>query len=66
MIQLSVLTGMEVKVTKQTPQIYLSHGTYKLVLISHYLLELIQHPVAGHGLTGTKLDGHQLVNLDLI
>jgi hypothetical protein len=66
MIQRFVLTGMDLKVTKQTPQIYLSHGTYKLVLIFHYLLEPIQQPVAGHGLTGTKQDGHQLANLDLI
>jgi len=66
MIQRFVLTGMDLRVTKQMRQLYLSLGIYKLALIFHYLLELTQQPVAGHGLTGIKQDGHQLVNLDSI
>jgi len=66
MIQRFVLTGMDLRVTKQMRQLYLSLGIYKLALIFHYLLELTQQPAAGHGLTGIKQDGHQLVNLDSI
>jgi len=66
MIQNIVLIGMVLKEINLMLLIYLSPGIYKLVLIFHYLLELTQQLVAGHGPTGIKLDGLLLANLDLI
>jgi len=57
---------MDPSVTKPMLQNYLSHGTYKLASIFHFLSELTQHLVAGHGPTGIKLDGHLRANLNLI
>jgi len=57
---------MELRETNPKLLDYLSRGIFKLALIFHYLLEQTQHLVAGHGLTGIKLDGPQLANKDLI
>jgi len=57
---------MDPSVTKPMLQNYLSHGTYKLASIFHFLSELTQQLVAGHGPTGIKLDGHLHANLNLI
>tara|TARA_B110000285_G_scaffold229175_1_gene293432 strand:- start:399 stop:650 length:252 start_codon:yes stop_codon:yes gene_type:complete len=66
MIQSIVLIGMVLREIKLMLLNYLSPGIYKLVLIFHYLSELTQQLVAGHGPTGIKLDGLLPANLDLI
>jgi hypothetical protein len=65
-IQIFAFIGMELRETNPKLLDYLSHGIFKLALIFHYLSEQTQHLVAGHGLTGIKLDGPQLANKDLI
>jgi len=57
---------MVLKVTKAIQLHIHFHGIYKLALIFHCLLELTQLKVAGHGPTGIKLHGLQLVKLDSI
>lgn len=66
MIQITVLTGMELKVAKSTLPVFLSPGIYKLVKIFLYLLEPTQQPAAGPGPTGTKQDGPLIAKLNLI
>lgn len=66
MIQITVFTGMEPKVTKPPLQDFLSPGIYKLVKIFLYHSEPTQQPAAGLGPTGTRQDGPLIAKLNLI